>query len=96
MVNRVQKIAVRGAFSWFLTVHQYVTLQNAVAAFAAVTVQCAPPATPGNKKIMSDAFVFTSESVSEGHPDKIADQISDGIPCGLRDTGQDGRGGARR
>ena len=28
---------------------------------------------------MSDAFVFTSESVSEGHPDKIADQISDGI-----------------
>ena len=30
-------------------------------------------------KPMSDAFVFTSESVSEGHPDKIADQISDGI-----------------
>ena len=28
---------------------------------------------------MSDAFLFTSESVSEGHPDKIADQISDGI-----------------
>ena len=28
---------------------------------------------------MSDAFVFTSESVSEGHPDKIADQISDGV-----------------
>ena len=28
---------------------------------------------------MSDTFVFTSESVSEGHPDKIADQISDGI-----------------
>ena len=27
---------------------------------------------------MSD-FLFTSESVSEGHPDKIADQISDGI-----------------
>src|SRR3990167_4429706 len=24
-------------------------------------------------------FLFTSESVSEGHPDKIADQISDGI-----------------
>ncbi len=30
-------------------------------------------------KIMSDAFLFTSESVSEGHPDKIADQISDAI-----------------
>jgi S-adenosylmethionine synthetase len=28
---------------------------------------------------MSDSFVFTSESVSEGHPDKIADQISDAI-----------------
>jgi S-adenosylmethionine synthetase len=24
-------------------------------------------------------FIFTSESVSEGHPDKVADQISDGI-----------------
>ena len=28
---------------------------------------------------MSDTFLFTSESVSEGHPDKIADQISDAI-----------------
>jgi len=28
---------------------------------------------------MSKNFVFTSESVSEGHPDKIADQISDSI-----------------
>ncbi len=28
---------------------------------------------------MSSNFVFTSESVSEGHPDKIADQISDSI-----------------
>ncbi|WP_019218242.1 methionine adenosyltransferase [Legionella tunisiensis] len=28
---------------------------------------------------MSDFHVFTSESVSEGHPDKIADQISDAI-----------------
>ncbi|MCK4675223.1 MAG: hypothetical protein KAT61_04870, partial [Gammaproteobacteria bacterium] len=24
-------------------------------------------------------YLFTSESVSEGHPDKIADQISDSI-----------------
>jgi S-adenosylmethionine synthetase len=24
-------------------------------------------------------YLFTSESVSEGHPDKMADQISDGI-----------------
>ena len=28
---------------------------------------------------MSDNYLFTSESVSEGHPDKIADQISDAI-----------------
>ncbi len=28
---------------------------------------------------MSNSFLFTSESVSEGHPDKIADQISDAI-----------------
>lgn len=28
---------------------------------------------------MSDYAVFTSESVSEGHPDKVADQISDAI-----------------
>lgn len=28
---------------------------------------------------MNREFLFTSESVSEGHPDKIADQISDGV-----------------
>ena len=28
---------------------------------------------------MSNSFLFTSESVSEGHPDKISDQISDAI-----------------
>lgn len=28
---------------------------------------------------MMERRLFTSESVSEGHPDKIADQISDGI-----------------
>jgi S-adenosylmethionine synthetase len=27
----------------------------------------------------SSSFLFTSESVSEGHPDKVADQISDGV-----------------
>src|SRR5918996_6602733 len=27
----------------------------------------------------SSSFLFTSESVSEGHPDKIADQISDAV-----------------
>ena len=28
---------------------------------------------------MADSYLFTSESVSEGHPDKVADQISDSI-----------------
>jgi S-adenosylmethionine synthetase len=28
---------------------------------------------------MSNSYLFTSESVSEGHPDKIADQISDAV-----------------
>ena len=28
---------------------------------------------------MAEAHLFTSESVSEGHPDKMADQISDAI-----------------
>ena len=28
---------------------------------------------------MADRHLFTSESVTEGHPDKIADQISDAV-----------------
>lgn len=28
---------------------------------------------------MGERHLFTSESVSEGHPDKIADQISDAL-----------------
>ncbi len=28
---------------------------------------------------MADSFLFTSESVSEGHPDKVCDQISDSV-----------------
>jgi S-adenosylmethionine synthetase len=28
---------------------------------------------------MSSDYLFSSESVSEGHPDKVADQISDSI-----------------
>ena len=28
---------------------------------------------------MSGAYLFTSESVSEGHPDKVADQVSDAV-----------------
>ena len=30
-------------------------------------------------------FIFTSESVSDGHPDKVADQISDAlVDAGLK------------
>ncbi|MGA2142865.1 MAG: S-adenosylmethionine synthetase N-terminal domain-containing protein, partial [Brevinematales bacterium] len=28
---------------------------------------------------MEKSYLFTSESVSEGHPDKLADQVSDGV-----------------
>jgi S-adenosylmethionine synthetase len=28
---------------------------------------------------MRSSYLFTSESVSEGHPDKVSDQISDAI-----------------
>ena len=28
---------------------------------------------------MANRYLFTSESVTEGHPDKLCDQISDGI-----------------
>jgi len=31
------------------------------------------------EKTMSKTYLFTSESVTEGHPDKIADQVSDAI-----------------
>jgi S-adenosylmethionine synthetase len=34
---------------------------------------------PNFKFIFIMAYLFTSESVSEGHPDKIADQISDAL-----------------
>jgi S-adenosylmethionine synthetase len=33
----------------------------------------------GRNSNLSDRFLFTSESVTEGHPDKIADQVSDAI-----------------
>jgi len=38
-----------------------------------------PSGFPEKDVIMSKAsdYLFTSESVSEGHPDKVADQVSD-------------------
>ena len=38
---------------------------------------------------MSDKYYFTSESVTEGHPDKICDQISDAILDNLLDQDPD-------
>src|SRR3970282_1072736 len=35
--------------------------------------------TPGRKTMAREEYLFTSESVTEGHPDKIADQISDAV-----------------
>jgi S-adenosylmethionine synthetase len=32
-----------------------------------------------NEELSDDSYLFTSESVTEGHPDKVADQISDGV-----------------
>ncbi|HEY5644830.1 MAG TPA: methionine adenosyltransferase, partial [Pseudomonadales bacterium] len=40
---------------------------------------------------MSDYQVFTSESVSEGHPDKVADQISDAILDAMLDQDAESR-----
>lgn len=42
-------------------------------------LECAVSRIAKPETAMTDSFVFTSESVSEGHPDKIADQISDAI-----------------
>ena len=30
-------------------------------------------------ELLMSNYLFTSESVSEGHPDKVADQISDAV-----------------
>ena len=40
-------------------------------------------------------WTFTSESVTEGHPDKMADQISDAILDAMLDAGPDEPGGLR-
>src|SRR5207253_1521558 len=39
---------------------------------------------------MANDYLFTSESVSEGHPDKVADQISDVVLDAI--LGEDDRG----
>src|SRR3978361_2218339 len=34
---------------------------------------------PGDIRVSRSNYIFTSESVSEGHPDKVADRISDTV-----------------
>ena len=45
------------------------------------------------KRMTEDSYLFTSESVAEGHPDKVADQISDRILDQLIHTDFDVRAG---
>jgi len=48
---------------------------------------------PRNKRLGEEmsAFLFTSESVSEGHPDKVADQISDAVLDAILEQDATGR-----
>ena len=40
---------------------------------------------------MSNQYLFTSESVTEGHPDKVADQISDAVVDAILANDPNGR-----
>ena len=40
---------------------------------------------------MAERHLFTSESVTEGHPDKVADQISDSIVDAILEADPQGR-----
>ena len=42
-------------------------------------------------QLSDNEFLFTSESVTEGHPDKMADQISDGVLDAVMDRDPTGR-----
>lgn len=44
-----------------------------------MSLQVIPDQASETRRLMRKSFLFTSESVSEGHPDKVADQISDAI-----------------
>src|SRR5919109_2621913 len=40
---------------------------------------CTLPPLMTSQRLSDNEFLFTSESVTEGHPDKMADQVSDGV-----------------
>lgn len=48
---------------------------TAAAAAAAATTAATSPPSGGD----ANTFLFTSESVNEGHPDKLCDQVSDAV-----------------
>ena len=43
------------------------------------------------EKLSDNEYLFTSESVTEGHPDKICDQISDGVLDAIMAEDPEGR-----
>ncbi|HEV2790102.1 MAG TPA: methionine adenosyltransferase [Solirubrobacterales bacterium] len=46
---------------------------------------------PTSKPLAEGEYLFTSESVTEGHPDKVADQISDGVLDAIMAEDPEGR-----
>src|ERR1044072_2144802 len=42
-------------------------------------MRCTLPGLMTTQPLSENEYLFTSESVTEGHPDKVADQISDGV-----------------
>src|SRR4051794_36409245 len=46
---------------------------------------------PMSQQLSENEYLFTSESVTEGHPDKVADQISDGVLDAVMRAGPTGR-----
>ena len=46
---------------------------------------------PTSKPLAEGEHLFTSESVTEGHPDKVADQISDGVLDAIMAEDPEGR-----
>jgi S-adenosylmethionine synthetase len=49
-----------------------------------------------NPADMTARYLFTSESVTEGHPDKLADQISDAVLDAIFQRDPNGVPGLRR
>ena len=46
---------------------------------------------PTTKPLAENEHLFTSESVTEGHPDKVSDQISDGVLDAIMAEDPEGR-----